>query len=173
MRPQRQAYGHNEAAGVYGDCHRTCIAMVLDIDRDDVPHFMDGVPAGLASNDPVSVASVMHEREWLAERGLVPVNIPFPGEVSLDTLLDQFAKLATGTAVILGCTSHNGFGHSVVIHDGKVYNPNGGGRQGVVGPMSDPEYPAGYWWVTILARATNPLCSAEPPVTVSVGQETN
>jgi hypothetical protein len=53
------------------------------------------------------------------------------------------SKLAHGSPLILGCTSSNGTNHSVVIHDGRVHNPNNGG---ITGPMRD-----GNWWLTIYA----------------------
>lgn len=150
MKPQLQSIRDNDAAaGTFGDCHRTCIAMILDLDRDEVPHFMADCPPGLPPDDPRSVASERAERAWLAGRGLVPVYVPYPGELPLTTLLEQLKVTARGTAVVLGCTSGRGYNHSVVVYEGLVYNPN----QGIIlGPMQDS-----MWWVTIYAHMTHPL----------------
>lgn len=38
MKPVRQLYRHDPANGVYGDCWRACIASVLELPIEDVPH---------------------------------------------------------------------------------------------------------------------------------------
>jgi hypothetical protein len=139
--PQKQRYRFAQHAGMFGDCHRTCIAMVLDMHRDDVPHFMAEVPPDLPADHPTSVAALDAEVRWLERRGLAPVSIPFPGDNTLEELLQVMSKLAHGAPVLLGCTSSNGSNHSVVIHDGVVHNPNDGS---IAGPMRD-----GFWWVTV------------------------
>jgi len=42
MRPQKQKFAHKPDEGVFGDCFRTALAAILDLDRDDVPHFNEG-----------------------------------------------------------------------------------------------------------------------------------
>lgn len=164
MRPQLQSiHGNDIERQVYGDCHRTCIAMILDLDRDEVPHFMSDCPPGLPPDDPRSQAAEQAERDWLLARGLVPVYVPYTGDLALTTLLDQLKIVARGTAVILGCTSGRGGNHSVVVYDGLVYNPNEGI---IVGPMQD-----GMWWVTIYAHATKPLPPAPQPASVVTQEE--
>lgn len=42
MKPQTQATPMRTGPnGESGDCFRTCVAMILDMDRDDVPNFME------------------------------------------------------------------------------------------------------------------------------------
>lgn len=148
MRPQLQAHSGGEG-GPYGDCHRTCIAMILDMDRDEVPHFMAEVPPNAPVDDPACVAAEEAERDWLSALGLTPVYVPYDGSASLDHILAILSRTARDAAVILGCTSSNGSNHSVVVYQGRIYNPNMGT---VVGPMAD-----GMWWVTVYARATHPI----------------
>lgn len=152
MRPQLQRYGHIECQGEFGDCHRTCIAMILDLDRDEVPHFMDGVPNTAPADAPESRAAEQAERDWLAGRGLVPVYWGYEGSsTSLEQVLAVLEQTTRGTAVILGCTSGRGLNHSVVVYQGRIYNPAGG--NGVIaGPMRD-----GLWVVTAYAHLTRPL----------------
>jgi hypothetical protein len=150
MTPQLQRYRFGNEEGVFGDCHRTCIAMILDMDRDDVPHFMDGVHP---HDQEAQFEAEQAEKRWLAERGLAPVYIPFDGKLPLQQLLDQFSGAAHNVAVILGCTSGNGVSHSVVVYAGQVFNPN----EGVItGPMKD-----GFWWITIYAHRTKELSRAK------------
>ena len=151
MRPQLQAIRHAEADGQFGDCHRTCIAMILDLDRDEVPHFMDGVPNTADAEAPESKAAEQAERDWLAARGLVPIHWGYDGSTPLSEVLAVLERTTRGSAVILGCTSGRGFNHSVVVYEGRVYNPAGGGGT-IAGPMRD-----GYWIVTAYAHLTQPI----------------
>ncbi len=77
MKVQKQLFRHKPAEGIYGDCHRTAIACVLDMDAKDVPHFMDGKAfSGEAEN--------AHDRAeaWLNARGIATINIVFSGRCS-------------------------------------------------------------------------------------------
>jgi hypothetical protein len=142
LRPQQQRFRF-ASQGVAGDCHRTCIAMILNMHRDDVPHFMEGLDPSLPPDHPSHLAAERAELEWLARRGLTVVDLPFPGGHPLSELLEQFTTLAHGAPLILKCTATGGDHHSVVIVDGEVHNPN---SSEVVGPMRD-----GFWWVAIYA----------------------
>lgn len=163
MRPQLQRFLHREEEGQFGDCHRTCIAMILDMDRDDVPHFMDNVPANSPADSPECKAAEAAERAWLAELGLVPVYIPYLGEMPLEELVVHLNHTVRGAAVVLGCTSSNGTNHSVVFYEGQIYNPN---ASSVAGPMVD-----GMWWITIYARATLPLQDCAAPASVGAQED--
>lgn len=164
MRPQLQAVRtHDPEAGLFGDCHRTCIAMILDVDRDEVPHFMDGVPRNAGSDHPECLRAEAEERAWLAGWGLTPVNVAFPGDLSLAQLMELLAFVTREAAVVLGCTSSSGTNHSVVYYQGRIYNPN---TNTIVGPMRD-----GLWWITIYARATNPLQPEPTPASVATQED--
>jgi hypothetical protein len=148
VRPQTQKFRRNNAdENEFGDCHRTCIAMILNMDRDDVPHFMEGVHPDTPADDPAWEACAQKERDWLRERGLSIVVIPYVGETPLEVLLEQLGKFAIDAPVILGVTSGNGCNHSVVVYNGKIYNPNEGT---IAGPMKD-----GLWWLTLYVPGSN------------------
>lgn len=152
MKPQLQSIAdHSESSGKFGDCHRTCIAMILDLDRDEVPHFMDGVPNDADAESPEAQAAEQAERDWLAARGLVPVHWGYDGHTSLTEILTALGRTVRGSAVILGCTSGGGFNHSVVVYEGRIYNPAGGNGT-IAGPMRD-----GFWVVTAYAHLTKPI----------------
>lgn len=146
MRPQRQKYRGGPDCEQFGDCHRTCIAMILNMDRDDVPHFMADVSPNEPADSAASLGALNAEREWLAKRQLAPVSIPFTGDIQLSDILAML-ETQTTAPVILGCTSTNGTNHSVVVHEGQIYNPNFGE---VAGPMQD-----GFWWLTIFSVGPN------------------
>jgi hypothetical protein len=148
MKPQLQKYTRNNAEqNEFGDCHRTCIAMILNMSRDHVPHFMHGVDPATPADDPVWQRCEQEELAWLRKRGLTTVHVPLPGETELKTVLEQYKVLGCGAPFILGCTSSNGCNHSVVVHDGQVFNPNDGH---IRGPMQD-----GIWWLTIYSVGPN------------------
>ena len=37
---QKQANRHDPENGIFGDCYRTCLAGLLGVDRDSVPHHV-------------------------------------------------------------------------------------------------------------------------------------
>lgn len=66
MKLQKQLIpDHNPAEGRYGDCYRTCIAILLDMDAADVPHFAEMELVNGWDRDKTDAVV----REWLAERG--------------------------------------------------------------------------------------------------------
>lgn len=150
VRPQLQQYTAFGGERL-GDCHRTCIAMILDLDRDEVPHFMADVPYDAGPESPECIAAEQAERDWMAQRGLVPIHWGYDGDTPLLEVLAVLGRLVRGSAVILGCTSGNGVNHSVVVHEGCIYNPAGGNAT-IAGPMRD-----GFWIVTAYAHLTQPI----------------
>lgn len=140
MKPQKQLFRHRPADGIYGDCHRTAIAIVLDMDAADVPHFGERGPD---TADPEGW--VRHRERWLNARGLMTVNILFSGEVPLQEVLQtiKFCNPTSRPVFILGGRSRNGVNHSVVCRDGAIACDPGQDDPGIVGPCDD-----GFYWVT-------------------------
>ena len=83
MRPQRQIY---TTAGILkdangderpdgppvGDCWRTCVASILDMDTADLPHFVDIQMRNLDSTGQLvddAYDAIALTQAWLAERG--------------------------------------------------------------------------------------------------------
>lgn len=139
MRAQRQLIQHDPDNGKHGDCHRTCWAVIFDLNPEDVPHFCDG--------DVIDWKA--EERAWLASRGLAPVTIGY-NNAGLDLILTTLAYASPGVPCILGGKSSLGCNHSVVVLDGEIFcDPSG---NGIVGPMSD-----GFWWITFAAPLPTPV----------------
>jgi hypothetical protein len=139
--PQKQLFRHNPSAGVYGDCHRTVIACLLDLAPGDVPHFYNA-SAGEGGN-------LQAKRDlWLSERGLAEVAMAFEGDLDLAVLLTAMrSRVPPGMHQILGGRSRNGCNHSVLVCDGAIVWDPSLDDSGIVGPCDD-----GYWWVSFLAR---------------------
>lgn len=143
MTPQKQANKHDPENGMWGDCHRTAIAVALGLLRDAVPHFMDKGVTGAEAQRA--------EKAWLQEWCIVPITCAFAGDTDLDTTLGCIGQMNPGICFILGGQSGNGFNHSVVCCDGKIVCDPSQNDAGIVGPCDD-----GFYWVTFFghARAT-------------------
>lgn len=122
---------------VYGDCQRTCIAMLMGLDPSEVPHFGD---ANLFPPD----ASRSAEAGWLCSRGYGYVQVPVFGEWGLDYI----KTLVGGVPVIVSGRSPRGdWNHDVVLFDGQIFDPHPDDL-GLAGPCIDkdkPDEPEWYW----------------------------
>lgn len=135
MIPHQQLIKHDPESGAWGDCHRTCVASILNLEPGQVPHFCD-------NDNPNWLAD---ERAWLADRGLVSAMFGFPGDgVSLGEVLHTTKVCSPGVPMILGGTSSLGVSHSVVIMDGVIASDPSG--NGIVGPCPD-----GWYWVQAIS----------------------
>ena len=129
----------------YGDCHRTAIACVLNLFPEQVPHFFDGAADDRLADDG-------HERcaEFLLEHGIYVHEIMLDGAVSLQTALDVVGSRNPKLRYLLGGTSVNGTGHTVVCLGADiVFDPSPDAQAGkhiLVGPIE------GYWWVTFFGH---------------------
>ncbi len=143
MTPQKQINRHRPQEGIYGDCHRTALAVVLDMDARDVPHFMDGnlYPDAEEAHDKIE--------EWLNTRGITTINVLYPGETSLDDVLSTIkcSNHRSKPVFILGGRSRNGVNHSVVCWQGEIACDPSHDDSGIVGPCDD-----GFYWVTFFGH---------------------
>lgn len=103
---------HDPENGTYGDCLRACVATMLGLQADDVPHFAhDG-----------AIADIVNERmrEFLATRGLAPWWSHYDPDLSREELLETLSESGPGVAFLLfGRTGDDG-DHVIVCRDGKV-----------------------------------------------------
>lgn len=116
------------AKGIFGDCFRACIASILELPLDDVPHF---VQIGLTPHpdDPQPLAEGNSDwwyylRDWLRPRGLIYFDIP-AGEDAPDALIS-----ALGYHTITGLSPRGDWQHVVVGRGGEIVHdphPEGGG----------------------------------------------
>ena len=141
MTPVFQRNRHRPDQGIYGDCHRACIASLLDKPLDDVPHFMDG----LADSPEDGTEFARRQREYLLTVGFVPLQLAYACE--LPDLYRVQALLNPDTYYILGGRSIRGLNHSVLcLNDQMVHDPAGMHEGcGIHEPLSD-----GYYFVTFL-----------------------
>jgi hypothetical protein len=150
MRENKQAYLHDPSNGIYGDCFRTAISCVLEIDRDQVPHvFHDGCDGFEADR---------RMNAWLAERGLTQFVLAFEGnDLTLEQLLSP-VNAACRDALpefLLYGRSKNGTDHVVICRGNEIVWDPSQDDSGIVGPCKD-----GNWWIVVLA-ATRPRRKSE------------
>jgi len=130
-----QRFRHRPEEGIYGDCHRTCIACLLDLEPEEVPNF------GEYYGD--SEAFFKAEAVFLSSKGLVSVQIPY--DCTLKDLLNIQGGLNPNAFYILGGKSQSGVNHSVIGHGGEIYHDPSITQAGIVEPCTD-----GYYWISFL-----------------------
>ena len=113
MKPQNSAYKHDPNNGVYGDCHRACVASILELPIEEVEHFADNDPSALEFNNRI--------RKWCRDRGYVYASFAY----SVDPR-EYMAMENKDIYYILGGKSSIGANHSVVcLNDKIVHDPSG------------------------------------------------
>lgn len=128
MTPGRNLSRHDPGNGIVGDCHRCCVAAILDREPNDVPHFAQ---IELETGRPW--LEIL--RDWLAPLGFGYVTVGYPGAEPLEKILEITAQNCPGVPLILGGAAavSPDVGHSVVIMDGKiVMDPS---NSGIGGPI--------------------------------------
>ena len=138
----KQKYKHDPDNGIFGDCYRTCLAYILGLDRDDVPHY-------ITTMDKECWAKEIQPKydTYLADRGWQELAIPVT-EAPLDQIL-EWSKTRTPFAVraMLTGRSNTGCNHVVVINNGEVELDPSIDEAGIIGPCDD-----GFYWVTWIIR---------------------
>lgn len=127
--------------GTIGDCHRACIASLLELDAEDVPHFYD------YPMDEGHEKGTEAQRMWLADQGLDYIELPIGGPTVSGAL--HFISHYTGELHYLFCgKSKTGNLHIVVARkDQIVHDPSFGDPHGIVGPDD-----AGYFWAGFIVK---------------------
>lgn len=123
----------------YGDCLRACIATVLDMDPQEVPHFADGG----ASGDE----AMWWLRGWAKTHGLAPFITAFPGDVSMADLLEMQRTVNPDSVYVLFGGTSGGGDHCVVCKGGEVVHNPAWYHSSLVGPLSN-----GTWQILVMGR---------------------
>ena len=141
MRPQKQKFLSDEAAGTHGDCGRAVLACLLDMDVEDVPHFGENLPARFPSAE-------YHRRElaWLRSKNLYRITVPFDGKRSVDDVIKAVSASNRGLFFLLVGTSKNGTTHVVICADNEIVHDTALDNSGIVGPDE-----IGFYFVEFLA----------------------
>ncbi len=132
MTPHIQRFRHRPDLDEVGDCFRTCIACLLDLPIEDVPHFRE---AALAETDEVQ-RELMNG--WLAGRGLRLINIAY--DCTLDQLLAMMAASAPGLHYLVSGESRSGNNHIVIARDRMIVHDTSIEQVGIIGPCDTGQY---------------------------------
>lgn len=131
MKPQNQLFAHDPANDVFGDCHRACIASILELPIEEVEHF--------AVDNPSSEVFETRIRGWCRSRGYTYTTFMY--DVDPRTFMEA---INPGIYYILGGESSIGVSHSVVCLDGEiVHDPS---DNGIIGPSEDD----GFYYIDIV-----------------------
>ncbi len=114
MKLQRQLIiDHSSEDGRYGDCYRTCIAILIGMEAVDVPHF---VAAACKAGRDQSYADALAST-WLRERGFRLLSIPLQDgphiNAFIDGLTDGMPYILTGAS-----NSYPGVAHCTIAQGG-------------------------------------------------------
>lgn len=135
MRIQKQLFRHDPENGSFGDCHRTSLAVVFDMDAADVPTLYGDEAAG--------VTQWQQTEDWLNELGVTQIAVLYDGKTDVKDLLRSVSYVNPDVAYLLGGTSKNGTGHTVVCLGAEIVCDPSLDCSGIVGPMKD-----GWYWIT-------------------------
>jgi hypothetical protein len=141
VKPQRQLIEHCPEEGRYGDCQRTCVAAILDMDAADVPHFCE--PPHAPKGEPGWWEE--RQNEWLAQFGLATMTVAYSGDTaSFDDVMEWTSRQSPTVPMIVCGRGGKGVNHVVVVLNGKIVcDPSG---SGIVGPTLENT-----WEVQVLA----------------------
>lgn len=149
MKQYKQMFRHDPENGVWGDCHRTALACILNLQPAQVPHYIG--EHELAKSRGKEFDWQAAQEAWLNQLGYTSVDIVFgngepdPDLHGLQGLLGFMGQRNPRIYYLLGGTSPRGTNHSVVCLGGGLEwdpHPDGGF---LVGPMDH-----GFYEVTFL-----------------------
>jgi len=135
MQLHKQLFPHDPAGDQYGDCFRTALACLLDLEPSSVPHFM---------HDGTGEDSVWARvNEWLAPRNLAHCTFAVCGDLS--DVFRMMSSVNAGAYYLLAGSSSRGFNHQVIaLNDAILHDPSPSDA-GLCGPCDD-----GYYWISFL-----------------------
>jgi hypothetical protein len=119
------------------------VAVILDLDASEVPHFCDDPNASRGTPQWWSE----RQKAWLAERGLTCATFAYDGlTANLAQVLEWTSCQNPDVPMILCGTSSLGSNHVVVVLDGEIAcDPSG---NGIVGPTRE-----GTWEISVISVA--------------------
>lgn len=140
MKFQKQKFLHKPDEGIFGDCIRTCLAILMDLDAEDVPHFF---ATGTFDQDAYDA--------WLRDNGLHVITVTFPGETPQENVMFTADRMGGGLPYMLSGHSRTPSNHVVVAQGNEIVCDPSLTDSGIVGPMKNPDGST-VWWIEWLVR---------------------
>lgn len=144
--PQKQLINHDPSNGQFGDCYRTCVAVVLGVAASAVPHVCE---KGWCNEDDLDGLIAM--REYLRGIGFGISKSVFHGDLSWRDFKKWMGRLNPDTAIIVTGETTKGTNHCVVMIGGEVVcDPITGGPNR--SPFCNSALADGerHWWVEVI-----------------------
>lgn len=101
------------------DCFRACVASVLNLRYEDVPHFMEGETTGAVLSDRALNAI----DAWFAERGLAHVEVGF--SMSPAQVMRDFGHVNSTLTYLMTGRGQRSVNHCVVCRGGEMIHDPG------------------------------------------------
>lgn len=123
MKPVDKLIVHDPENGLFGDCLRACVASILELSAEEVPHFYRN---GFGDENHLKAQAELDE--FLARYGLVQMCFPWDGLMEKNGATTR--KIIENSWSIIGGKNAQGVDHAVVgcgltpVHDP---NPNRAG----------------------------------------------
>lgn len=133
MIKRKQLFKHQPELGIYGDCHRTAIACLMDLEPEEVPHFGTDFEDAEKFNQRVD--------EYLASQFLAQISVVY--DCDLEIILKHMATLNPNAYYLLSGTSKTGVNHTVCALGGEIIWDPSTTDAGIIGPCDD-----GLYWIT-------------------------
>lgn len=133
MIPHKQRFRHDPENGVYGDCYRTALACLLDLEPEEVPH---------ENRQMTGEEFLRYYRAWLAERGLTLWYFRYtvPPEQGIAWMFEAMGSWNGDQPFMLSGKSPRGTNHVVIAtRAGIIWDPHPDGGD-LVGPDEDGCY---------------------------------
>jgi len=128
MKPQNQEFIHDAEAGIYGDCQRAVIASLLELNIEDVPHFLRD-----ANGHAVGFWEGL--QSFLASKGYAYLTVPArSGAAFYGSEADIYHEISGPSP------RGNGVFHAVVGKNGEVHFDPHPSRAGLAGDPSEWDY---------------------------------
>jgi len=144
MKFHKQLFKHEPEKGVFGDCFRTSIGCLLDLEPGEVPHFYAEPGATRESVED-------HIQGFLENRGMRLIDVPYMMGQKMkpeEFLASVLAKMYPNIPVLFSGTSRTGCNHTVIAYnDAILHDPSLTGA-GIIGPCDD-----GHYWIGFMAVA--------------------
>lgn len=139
---RRQLFRHDPDRGVFGDCHRTAIGCLLDMEPETVPHFGEKALAAQQRGEAYDWKPDIEA--FLNAHGYTQADVLFGG-ATVEDLFSFMASRNPDVRYLLGGTSPRGRHHTVICRGGAFeWDPHPDDAF-LVRPMEH-----GYWEVTFL-----------------------
>ena len=147
MKRLKQLITHDPKNERWGDCYRTCISMIMNLDPETVPHFYD---------PNLACQGIAGAREWLAGWGYGLSQVNYEPDMEWLTLINSTLNMSPGCPFIMSGMGPRGNNHCVVVLDGEVFcDPFSGeaDQEPFTGPaVQDRE---SYWWAESIVVLPN------------------